>query len=106
MPSVDESKDYEVVHEDSHEDGFKNVTVTAVDEGEPVEVHVYGRREDKEEFDRLRGCTLLGPPEYEHDMATLGIPIDVDDNEILVYEDIRVEAHGPVDSVEAEVRDA
>lgn len=104
MPSVDPDKDYEVVHEDSSDDGFQAVTVTVPDNADPVDVHVYARREDRDSYERVRGFTLCGPPSYDNLETTVGIPIEVDNNRVLVYTDVRVEANGDVDDVELEER--
>lgn len=104
VPVVDPDNDYEVVHEDSHDDGFETATVTAVDDGKPVEVHIYAKRDDRDEFNRVRGFTLCGPPSYDNLETTVGIPIDVDGNQIHVYTEICVKANGPIEDVTTEVR--
>lgn len=95
MPVYDEDQDYAVVEEIKDDRGISRVIFDIADGHNNVEVHVFGKREDKDEFERVGGTRLNHDPDLDGPEGSVTVGVDTPGGKILARKEVKVHALDP-----------
>lgn len=99
MPVYQDDKDYAVVREIKDDRGISRVIFNIAEGCKDVEVHVFGKREDKEEFERVGGTRLNHDPDSDEAEGSVTVGVATPGGKILARDEVEVHALDP-DAIE------